>query len=76
MGSWDTHWNSLSGGIEIKGHRARVGGGGEGRELPLEGRRLGAGEGGHNGLWLLDPGGRPASQEDGGSNPSFAFWHS
>lgn len=31
MGSWDTHWNSLSGGIEIKDHKGRVGG--ENREL-------------------------------------------
>ena len=70
MGSWDTHWNSLSGGIEIKGHRARVGGGGEGRELSL-----GTEKGGSHGVWPLDTGGRPASQEDGGGYPSFALQH-
>lgn len=41
MGSWDTHWNSLSGGIEIKDHKGRVGG--ESGELPWIQQEAGAG---------------------------------
>lgn len=36
MGRWDTHWNSLSGGTEIKDHEGRVGGGGRGQGASLE----------------------------------------
>lgn len=61
MGRWDTHWNSLSGGTEIKDHEGRVGGGGEGREpLPRDNRRLGLGREEAMEHGLLDTCGRPA----------------
>lgn len=50
-GSWDTHWNSLSGGIEIKDHKRRVSGRSEGRELPWRQQEAGTGAEGSNGAW-------------------------
>lgn len=54
MGSWDTHWNSLSGGSEIKDHKGRVGG--ESRELPWIQQEAGAGGSGGLGGGTMEHG--------------------